>query len=471
MAQASHIPTRPFPRCPATAPLVFAALLALLLAVGAAPRAARAESDPAILELRRTPVVRAVQKAEPAVVNITSTRTVERTPFAPAMNNPFLRRFFEELYGEQVPTQKFTAESLGSGVIIDGAKGLVLTNAHVIEGATQISVRLLDGRELKADMVGSDPDFDLAVLKVEDSGPLPALPMADSSDILIGETVIAIGNPYGYTNTVTTGVVSALNRSITTKQGTLTDFIQTDAAINPGNSGGPLLNIAGQLIGINTAIHAKAEGIGFAIPINKARRVVAELLETGHVTPSWLGVFGQDVDQQVASYFGLDRVAGLLITDTYPDSPARRADLRPGDVILAVNGQTIEDKSHFLSLLRNHTRGETVHLLVVHSGERRDVALRLQAMDEATAEKLVRTRWGIAATASDSGGARVQTIVPGSPAAHLGLQPGDVIHQIGNRRIRGRADLLGAFLRYRLHANLLLRVQRGNTLYYVRMNL
>ncbi|HBE94754.1 MAG TPA: hypothetical protein DDW80_04835, partial [Desulfovibrio sp.] len=264
-------------------------------------------------DLRRTPVVRAVQAVGPAVVNITSSRLVQSvpTPFGGQFSGPLFERFLRD-FGLEVPAQK--AQSLGSGVLIDGRRGFVLTNAHVIEGASEIAVRLQDGRELAAKVRGADPDLDLAVLQVDPAGGLPQAEMGDSSTLFIGETVIAIGNPYGYTNTVTTGVVSAVGRSVGTDEEILTDLIQTDAAINPGNSGGPLLNLLGQVIGINTAIQADAQGIGFAIPVNKAKRVLDELINVGHVTPVWLGLFGQDLDQPTAGYLGLKSPRGVLVT-------------------------------------------------------------------------------------------------------------------------------------------------------------
>ena len=257
-------------------------------------------------EVRVTPVVTAVQAVAPAVVNITSARTVERR----GGMGPFFDDEFFHPFGNQGP-QRQTQESLGSGVIIDGAKGLVLTNAHVIAGGTSIKARLLDGRVLDASLVGSDPDFDVAILRLAGGERLPQAAMGDSNDIMIGETAIAIGNPFGYTNTVTTGVVSAVGRSLKHEGGAYADLIQTDAAINPGNSGGPLVNLAGEVIGINMAIQAGAEGIGFAIPINKARRVVAQLVDGGQVIPAWLGLSGQDVDGRTARYFGLDRPRGM----------------------------------------------------------------------------------------------------------------------------------------------------------------
>jgi Do/DeqQ family serine protease len=415
---------------------------------------------------RRTPVVRAVQATSPSVVNITVTRRSQgdiRSPFG----DPFLDRFFGSMYGQQ-PRE---SQSLGSGVIIDGAKGLVLTNAHVISGGGEIAVRLLDGRDFAADLVGSDPDFDLAVLKLRNGAGLPQVSMGDSDDIYIGETVIAIGNPFGYSHTVTTGVVSALNRPMTTDNGAFGSFIQTDAAINPGNSGGPLLNIHGELIGITTAIQARAEGIGFAIPVNKAKFVVHELLDSGHVAPIWLGLFGQDVDQATARYFKLRTVKGMLVSEVHPDTPGAGAGIRPGDIVLAFNGAQIAGKDDYLTRLFGITRSERVVLTVQRDGTPRDITMKPQVLDKGKALELVRTRWGFELADRDGGGAEVTMVRPGSAAAQLGLQPGDVIHQIGSRRLASGIDLLNAFLRNRMQKTVLMRVQRGRGLYYVRLTL
>ena len=406
----------------------------------------------------------AVEAVSPSVVNITVTKKSalgSRSPFG----DPFFDQLFDDLYGKQRQSQ-----SLGSGVIIDGAKALVLTNAHVIASGGEILVRLNDGREFKAELVGSDPDFDLAVLKLNEASDLPQVVMGDSNDIYIGETVIAIGNPFGYSHTVTTGVVSALNRPMKTANGAYGSFIQTDAAINPGNSGGPLLNIQGKLIGINTAIHARAEGIGFAIPVNKAKFVVAELLDTGHVAPIWLGIFGQDIDQPTARYFNLKNLKGMLVSEVYPSTPGAEVGIRPGDIILAVNGRGISNKDDYLTQMFSVTRSESLTVVLLRKGKHQKLNLKPQVLDKEKALTLVRTRWGFElADRRKGGGAEVTVIVPGSPAATLGLQAGDIIHQIGNRRLNSGIDLLNAFLRSRLQKTVLMRVQRGRGLYYVRL--
>ena len=442
--------------------LRFAPIVALTLLCTLAVLPADAAKDP-----RRTPVVEAVDAASPSVVNITVVQRTQQNNGSP-FGDPFFDQFFREFHGQR----QRQAQSLGSGVIIDGEEALVLTNSHVIKSGGDITVRLNDGREYKAELVGSDADFDLAVLKLADARDLPEAPMGDSDDIFIGETVIAIGNPFGYSHTVTTGVVSALDRPMKTKGGAFGSFIQTDAAINPGNSGGPLLNIHGKLIGINTAIHARAEGIGFAIPVNKAKLVIKELLGAGHVAPIWFGVFGQDIDQATARYFNLKSLKGMLVAEAHKNAPAARAGVRPGDVILDFNGRQLDGKDDYMARLLGVTRNETVDLVIHRDGKRIPLSLTPQALDKGMAVDLVRARWGFELVDNKRGsGAQITRIMPGSPAAKLGLRSGDVVHQLGNRRLSKGIDLLNAFLRNRMQQTVLMRVQRGRSLYYVRLTL
>src|SRR5688500_3447845 len=281
---------------------------------------------------RRDPVVEVVQKTSPAVVYIGTVQLVDgfRT------RNPF-QEFY---YGER--EERRAVEGLGSGVIVDPA-GLIVTNEHVIRGASEIHIVLADGRQVDAEVIGADADNDLAVLKVNVSGALPFAKVGISSDLMIGEKVIAIGSPFGLKKTVTAGVVSAINRSFKADGRTYNDFIQTDASINPGNSGGPLLNIDGDVIGINSAIFASAQGIGFAIPADKVKRIVAELTQFGKVRPAWVGIEVTPVTPELARRLGWDRNFGAIVSAVEAGSPAEGAGVQRGDIITLVGGSQIED--------------------------------------------------------------------------------------------------------------------------------
>ena len=416
-------------------------------------------------DIRITPVVRTVQSVAPAVVNIHTARIVEQeiNPFGSMFDDSLFRHFF----GSQDLTRRFEQRSLGSGVIIDAGKQLVLTNAHVIEGASTIRVRLLDGRQFEGELVGSDPDFDLAILHLKDARDLPQATMGDSSDMMIGETVIAIGNPFGFGNTVTTGVVSALERTIETKQGTFTDFIQTDAAINPGNSGGPLMNLAGELVGINTAIHAGAEGIGFAIPINKAKRVVEELVSFGRVQAAWLGLEGQDVDERIARYLGLEEARGMLVAQVH-EASSQKAGIEPGDVIISVNGVAVEDRNHYQRILRNFTLGQELRLDIAGQTGKRRASVTLQAFTNEKALDMADRRWGMTVRVQGRNLA-VSQVRPGSPAQQLGLRSGDLLLKVAGGALSSMDDYARAFKRYRMANTVLLLVARDGRGYHVRL--
>jgi len=441
---------------------VFGIVCCLALVPGLARAAGR--------EVRVTPVVTAVRAVAPAVVNITSAKTVERrSPLGPFFEDDFFRQFLGPGFPSG-PVQHQRQESLGSGVIIDGAKGLVLTNAHVIAGGTSIKARLLDGRVLDAQLVGADPDFDVAVLRLAAKDKLPQAAMGDSGDIMIGETAIAIGNPFGYTNTVTTGVISAVGRSLKHGGGAYTDLIQTDAAINPGNSGGPLINLAGEVIGINMAIQAGAEGIGFAIPINKARRVVAQLVGNGRVTPAWLGLWGQDVDPRTARYFGLPRPRGLLVTAVLDGGPAAKAGLKPGDLLLAMAGSDLDDKNQYLGALRTSTVGEPLSLTIKRGDRQVAVSVSPEAFTDRQAATVARDRWGLVTRGGRGGrGLLLAEVVPGSPAAKLGLKPGDLLIQIGGQKLADDASFTRAVYVSRMHRAVLIMIERNGRGYYARM--
>ncbi|MBI5504765.1 MAG: trypsin-like peptidase domain-containing protein, partial [Deltaproteobacteria bacterium] len=294
------------------------ALLATLAGVVPARAAAPVTDD-----LRRSAVVRTIERVAPAVVGVYTEKTVESpSPFrAPSGVDPFFDQFFGQFFRDSPSAPQRKRTSLGSGVIVESS-GIVLTNEHVIVGGDSIRVQLADNREFEARLVGGDSDFDLAVLKIDDKAAFPYVSIGSDDSILIGETVIAIGNPYGLDHTVTTGVVSALGRSLQTGEVVYQDFIQTDASINPGNSGGPLLDINGRLLGINTAIHREAQGIGFAIPIWRVRNVVDQILAHGSVLPTWVGVQVQDLTAELAAHFGVKPGTGVIVRSIEEGSPA-----------------------------------------------------------------------------------------------------------------------------------------------------
>ena len=420
--------------------------------------------------IRRDAVVIAVEKTSPAVVNIKAKRIIERyaNPFRDLFGNDFFSPFFGNMFPGY--KEKILEQSLGSGVIIDAKKRLVLTNAHVIMGASQISVKLLDGREFDAELVGSDPDFDIALLRIKGKGPLPQAKIGTSSDLMVGETVIAIGNPYGFSNTVTTGVVSALNRCVETPHGKYFGFIQTDAAINPGNSGGPLLNILGEVIGINTAIYARAQGIGFAIPIDKAKAVIYELLHYGKVKPVWLGIFGQDVDPSIASYLGLRQPQGMLVTEVIRNTPAWKKGIKPGDVILFINGYAIEDKDDYVRYLQNTTSETSLKLTIWRYGKKIQIVLRPENFPQSEVRLFIKKKWGFSAIKGNDC-IVVSHVYSNSPASVLGLKPGDKIYRIAGVRTKDIQDLIHAYIRYRLQRSIIMLVFRGGRGYYVRLSM
>ena len=315
-------------------------------------------------------------KVTPAVVNIRA----ERVLAIPRLG-PLFEDFFGDLF--QAPRGERSEQSLGSGVVIS-ADGVVLTNAHVVDGAERIKVYLADRRVLPAEIAGIDPKTDVAVLRVKSDQPLPAAVLGDSDRIRVGQWALAIGNPFGLDGTLTVGVVSATGRADVGIED-YEDFIQTDASINPGNSGGPLLNIYGEVVGINTAIVAAGQGIGFAIPINLAQQVAAQLIATGEVTRGWLGVSMQPLDPALAESLGLDQVAGALITRVLPDTPAERAGLKRGDVLLSFAGRAVRGVRELQLLVASAPIGREVPVELLRDGRRLTVQVSIAVRDEAPA--------------------------------------------------------------------------------------
>ena len=433
--------------------------------------------------LRETAVVKAVRKVSPVVVNINSEYEVRErvSPFHNFGLDPSLEFYFKDFFDPGYD-RRYRKTSLGSGVIIDGKKGFILTNNHVIQKSGSISVVLNDGREFNAHIVGTDPESDLAVLRISSKERLPDIEMGNSDNIMIGETVLAIGNPFGFSNTVTTGVISAVNRSIRTQDMVFHDFIQTDASINPGNSGGPLLNINGDLIGINTAIYAKAQGIGFAIPINTAKRIVSDLIKYGEVVQAWLGIAVQNVDQGLAQYLNMDEIKGILVTSVEENGPARKAGIREGDIIVSIANHKILSIEDYQKVVQRLTAGQTIPFGLLREGSLRTVSVLTTTFPEALALEMadrllgvvvenlspeIRRKYRIYADR----GVLIAKLHRQSYLAKIGAAPGDVIRQIDEATINDIGDFKKAIIRYRNKASIVIVLQRGNQLYNINVKL
>ncbi len=314
----------------------------------------------------------AAQKVIPSVVNVFTQQKV-RNPAHPALEDPIFRYFF----GDRLEPRPREVSNLGSGVIVS-PNGYILTNQHVVEAADEIQIALADGQRLPAKVVGADPETDLAVLKIEASN-LPAIVFAEADSLKVGDWVLAVGNPFGVGQTVTAGIVSALGR---THLGinTFENFIQTDAAINPGNSGGALVDAAGNLVGINSAIYSRtggSQGIGFAIPVSIARQIMEQIIKTGSVTRGWVGVEVQDMTPELAESFNLQGVEGALIAGVLKGGPADAGGVRPGDILLAVNGRKVSDSATLLNLIAELKPGEAAQLTVARKQQSLDLKIRV----------------------------------------------------------------------------------------------
>ena len=426
-----------------------------------------------------------VERLKPTVVNISTTKTVRgggmRPPFGGG--SPFDRYFggddfFERFFGD-IPKREFKQRSLGSGFIIS-ADGYIFTNNHVIERADKILVKLSDGREYKAEVIGRDAKTDLALIKIKPRNSLPIVEIGDSEKLRVGEWVIAIGNPFGLEQTVTAGIVSAKGRVI--GAGPYDNFIQTDASINPGNSGGPLFNMEGKVIGVNTAIVAQGQGIGFAIPSSMAKNILPDLKTKGKVTRGWMGISVQEVTEDIAKSLKLSQRSGALISEVFKGDPADRAGLRPGDVILEVNGKNIKDTHQLLILIASFHVGEKVNVKVSRDGQEKTYQV---IVDERKDRPEVAIERGDGKT---SFGMSVQDITPqiarqlgipvskgvivmdveeGSLADEVGIQPRDIILQINKVNIASMKDYQREITKPAAKNSILLLIKRGKTTYYV----
>jgi serine protease Do len=405
---------------------------------------------------RKSPVVQVVEKTSPAVVYIGTVQLVE---------NRFRGRTIFDNYFFGPHEEKRAVEGLGSGVIVD-ASGVIVTNDHVIRGASEIHVVLADGRQLDAEVIGSDSDADLAVLKVNSKEPLPIAKLGTSSDLMIGETVVAIGSPLGLKKTVTVGVVSALGRTIHQDDRVFNDFIQTDASINPGNSGGPLLNIDGEIIGINSAIISSAQNIGFAIPADKVKRIVEEIKQFGKVRPSWVGIDVQPLNLEIARRLGWDRTYGALVSNVEASSPAQTSLIQKGDIVAQVGSTQIEDADDLKSRLRGLTAKVPSNLKIFRAGALLDVALTPTEFPQKLVESTVWDRLGLR-TKTAPQGMVVTAVRPQSPAGRIGLEPQDVILKMNGARTNSAETFKEAVIQARGKPSVLLLVQRGTRGYYI----
>ena len=383
-----------------------------------------------------------VKRVSPAVVNIATRGTVQEQN--PLLSDPFFRRFFDV---PNTPRQR-QFQSAGSGVIVDAKQGYIITNTHVIENATEITVTLLDNRSLTAKVVGKDEGSDVAVLQVQ-AASLTAIPIADSDRTEVGDFVVAIGNPFGLGHTVTSGIVSALGRSGINPEG-YEDFIQTDASINPGNSGGALVNLDGQLVDINTAILSRTGGnigIGFAIPANMMKTVMNQLVQHGEVRRGVLGVNIQTLTPDIAESMGAANAVGALVSQVVEGSAAEKAGIKAGDIITAVNGKPVKDASSLRNTIGMLSIGERVDVALLRDGKPRRVTAVIGERDaaaEAAASSLHRGLEGAELADAQGGGVLIRTVAEGSPAAQRGLRANDVIIGVGRARVANLAEFRSA---------------------------
>ncbi len=457
--------------------------------VAAAPQSAVPQSMAGI----QTTFAPIVDKDLPAVVNISSSKIVRMTGAdEPFFMDPFFRQFFGDNFGRQFRAPQQRERGLGSGVIVK-SDGYILTNNHVIEGANEITVTLLDKRSFKAKTIGTDPKTDIGVLKIDATG-LPTLPLGDSSKVRVGDLVLAMGQPFGLSHTVTMGIVSAKGR--TERDGLdlnpqgYEDFIQTDAAINPGNSGGALVDMHGDLIGINTAILSGGgggnQGIGFAVPVNMARAVMDQLIAHGKVSRGYLGVQIQEITPPMAKSFQLTDTRGALVAEVEPNTPAAAAGIQRGDIIREMDGQPVENSTQLRLRISMMPPGTIVHLKLLRDGVEKAVTVKLgevpgdqarassgggsgsgsNALDGVSVQDLDYQTLRQLQLPGSTKGVVVTDVADGSPAADNGLRPGDVIQEVDHTPISNTNDFNRA-IRRAAGRTVLLLINRGGTTSYI----
>ena len=471
-------------RIPFTTLLRWSVLSLLILGLVLGGKNAGAQLLPASQTTQMPSVAEIAQKAMPAVVNIATSQKVEQRrrtpPFPSPMPGPFGREdpfeeFFRRFFGERPPGLQ---RSLGSGFIIS-EDGYIVTNNHVIGGADKITVRLSDPRveEYEATVVGTDEKTDLALIKINVNRSLPTVPLGNSANLQVGDWVIAIGNPFGLEQTVTIGIVSAKGRAI--GAGPYDDFIQTDASINPGNSGGPLLNLRGEVVGVSSAIFSRGGGnigIGFAIPIDLTKTIVAQLRETGSVIRGWLGVTIQTVTTELAQSFGLSEARGALVAEVNPGSPADHAGLARGDVIVDFNGTAIKDSRELPTLVAQAPVGSPAKVTVLRGGKEQTFTVTLgELRDQQAKAEQGESPWGMTVAnlspemarrfqlEGDRQGVVVTAVEPGSSAQLAGLLPGDMIKEVNRQTVSSVAEFTKAVADAKEQETLLLLAQRGTS--------
>lgn len=454
------------------APLVIATGLASFAFMSGSPAPVQADIGVAMERSNGVPsLAPMLKKVMPAVVNIAVTSTTEAQN--PLMQDPFFRRFFEGP-DQAPPQQDREAQASGSGVIVDAAKGYVLTNNHVVDTADSIKVRLSDDREFDAKLIGKDPQTDVALLQITPDK-LISIPLANSDKAEVGDFVVAIGSPFGLRQTVTSGIVSAIGRQTGISEGGYEDFIQTDASINPGNSGGALVNLNGELVGIPSNILSRSGGnigIGFAIPINQARNVMNQLIEFGSIQRGRIGVGGQDLTPDLAKAFGLPSARGAVVSQVVPDSPAAKAGLKTEDIILEANGKEVQNFAQLRNQVGLMRVGEKVELKVLRDGKSKNVTVVVGKDESEVASSsgsdlhpsLAGAMFGpldeATAAKAEVTGVLVQTVEQRSPAARAGLRPNDIIIAVNRQPVPTLAEFQK--LASVKDGELLMHVQRGS---------
>jgi len=438
------------------------------------PPAAAKYSPPDFVELAK--------QLKPTVVNIGTEkkpRQQRRQQLRPYGNSPFgndpFQDFFDRFFEDQIPQQR--QKSLGSGFIIS-ADGYILTNNHVVDGADEIKVKFDNGRELKGEVRGSDAKLDLALIKVATDEKLHVAPLGDSDELQVGEWVMAVGNPFGLSETVTAGIVSAKGRVI--GSGPYDDFIQTDASINPGNSGGPLFNSKGEVVGINSAIIAGGQGIGFAIPVNMAKSIITQLRESGKVTRGWIGVSIQPVTKDLADSFGLAAEKGALVSEVLPASPAEKGGVKSGDIIVSFDGKEIREMNDLPRLVAATSSGKSVPVRLIRDGKEETLTLVVEKMKDGEEGSVADTQDKLGLTVKDltkelaaslrikdTSGVVVTDVRMDSLAMSVGIQRGDIIKEVNGKKVERAEEYEKALVAVKKDKVLRLLIKHGDSSRFV----